>query len=112
MLYISMPASFPYKSNTIHNNRKISKIERIQKIDFIGASLLLAASVLLVSALEEGGTEYSWTSAVVLSLLLISLALWFLFFWWQKYQINRQGMQEPILPWRLLQDRFVMGLLL
>ena len=84
----------------------------VRHIDFLGAFLVLAASVLFVSALEEGGTEYEWKSSVVLSLLCLSVVLWVLFFIWQKVASNPGNAHEPILPWRLLTDRFTMGYLL
>lgn len=84
----------------------------VRKIDFLGAILLLSASLLFVSAMEEGGTEYAWKSSVVLSLLCLSVVLWILFFVWQKTADRRQDTHEPVLPWRLLQDRFTMGFLL
>ena len=81
-------------------------------MDILGALLLLAASLLFVSAVEQGGTESSWTSAVVLGLLCISVILWVLFFAWQRLLSERQNVREPVLPWRLLTDRFTLGFLL
>jgi hypothetical protein len=77
-----------------------------------GLLLLLGATTLLITALEEGGTRYSWHSSVTLSLIVISFAFWFSFVAWQWYQRIRNTTQEPIFPWRMARDRFVMGLLL
>ena len=112
MLFVAMPASFPYQPNETDKVRKSLQIRAVKRLDFTGALLLLAASILLVTALEEGGTEYSWTSAVVLAILCVSIVLWILFFCWEKYASSRHGMQEPVLPWRLVQNRFTMGFLL
>ncbi|KAL8901174.1 MAG: hypothetical protein Q9207_005333 [Kuettlingeria erythrocarpa] len=86
----------------------------VRKVDFLGALTLLAASILFVSAVEEGGTEYSWKSTIVLCLLCISVVLWIIFFVWQKWASSRrsQYQREPILPWRLLSNRFTVGFLL
>ena len=55
----------------------------IQQVDWVGAILLLAASILLVFALQEGGsTAYSWNSATIISTLTISGVCWIGFFAW------------------------------
>ena len=112
MLGVAMPAGFPYQMINSDNILKKFNLDAVRKLDFLGASLLLAASVLLITALEEGGTDYSWTSAAVSTLLCLSVVLWIIFFSWEKYASDRQGPQEPVLPWRLLQDRFTTGFFL
>ncbi|KAI4225156.1 MAG: hypothetical protein LQ349_007112 [Xanthoria aureola] len=42
-------------------------MKAVRKVDFLGAFTLLAASILFVTAIEEGGTEYPWKSAVVVN---------------------------------------------
>ena len=55
----------------------------IQQVDWVGAILLLVASILLVFALQEGGsTAYSWNSATIISTLTISGGCWIGFFAW------------------------------
>jgi hypothetical protein len=50
--------------------------ETLKKVDVLGAFLMLAASVLLVFALEEGGSRYPWnSSAVIGSLTLLASAV-------------------------------------
>ncbi|KAI4213593.1 MAG: hypothetical protein LQ351_003817 [Letrouitia transgressa] len=61
-------------------------MELIRRIDYFGATLLLAASVLFITALEEGGTEYSWHSALVLVLLVLSFFVWIAFLVREKLQ--------------------------
>ena len=112
MIFVAMPISFPYRSEKSEKFLQSFSTAGVRNIDFLGASLVLAASVLFVSALEEGGTEYPWKSSVVLSLLCLSIVLWVLFFLWQKVSSSRGDVHEPILPWRLLTDRFTMGFVL
>ncbi len=112
LLFISLPASFPYQSDVSQSMFTSFGMAAVQKLDFLGAFLLLAASVLFVSALEEGGTEYSWRSAVVLSQFCISILLWILFFAWQKVASGPHIAREPMLPWRLLTNRITLGFLL
>jgi len=101
-----MPAGFPYKSTSSDSMLKSFNMKAVRKVDFLGAFTLLAASILFVTAIEEGGTEYPWKSAVVLCLLCISVVLWIIFFWWQYWVSGRHDQQEPVLPWRLLTNRF------
>ena len=112
MLGLSLPASFPYQRNRSEGLLTSFDMAGVRKIDFLGAFLLLAASVLLVVALEEGGTEYPWKSATVLSLFCVSILLWIIFFILQKSTYGQKSKQEPVLPWRLLTNRHTMGFLL
>ena len=112
MIFLAMPVSYPYRSEKSDKTLQAFNMAGVKRIDFLGAFLVLAASILFVSALEEGGTEYPWKSVVVLSLLCLSVVLWILFFFWQKVASGRGDANEPILPWRLLTDRFTMGFLL
>lgn len=112
MIFLAMPASFPHQSTSSDSIRsKLNKVT-IWRFDFLGAFLLLGASILFVSAVEEGGTEYSWKSPVIIALLPLSTVLWIVFFFWEKYVSGRREAQEPVLPWRLIKDRFAMGFLL
>ena len=104
-----MPSVFPNEASKALRETKQSTLERIRKIDFLGFLLSLAASALLVAALEEGGTEYSWQSSVTLSLFVISLLLWICFPIWERFQASRKTTQEAVFPWRLAIDRFAMG---
>jgi len=88
--------------------RKFGK--KFGKLDLLGAVFLLAASALLIFALEEGGNQYSWKSAVILSSLSISLILWAGFIYWEKAVENRfKAAVEPVFPWRLTRNRFFIG---
>ncbi|KAL8650357.1 MAG: hypothetical protein Q9226_005183 [Calogaya cf. arnoldii] len=84
----------------------------VRKIDFTGATLLLAASVLLVAALEEGGTEYTWTSAVPLVLLFLSVFAWIAFFVRERMQSKKKVDFESVLPWQLFTNRFWASMIL
>lgn len=88
-----------------YSNSKLS-MASIRKIDFIGATMILAASVLLVAALEEGGTEYPWTSAVPLVLLILSVFAWIAFFVRERMQSKKKVDFESVLPWHLVTNRF------
>ena len=83
------------------------------KPDFIGAFLLLSASIMLVFALETGGNKYPWKSIPVTVSLTSSSCLWFLFFFWERLmEIYNKRLIDPIFPIRLTADRFFIGVLL
>jgi len=84
----------------------------MRRIDFLGVFLLLASSILLVTGIQEGGIRYAWSSAVVLVLLILAIVLMIGVTGWSKYFTYRKTMQESVLPWTILSDRYALGLLL
>ncbi len=69
--------------------------------------------VLLVFPLQQGGTQYPWHSATIMTTLILSAVLWVAFMTWQWWiDIHSKGRLEPIFPWRLARKRFYMGMLL
>lgn len=111
LLAFSIPFSFPYgSSNNFFHSIVSGKAWR--RVDFVGAFLSLAASVLIIFALEQGGVVYPWDSAAIVTTLVLSGILWLGFITWERQLSKGNGVCEPIFPWRLVHDRFVMGLLL
>ncbi|KAK3905124.1 drug resistance transporter EmrB/QacA subfamily [Staphylotrichum tortipilum] len=68
------------------------------RVDFPGAVSLLGASVLLVFALESGGTRYAWASAAVIAPLCLSGVLWVVFVVWEMRLERVGGVREPVFP--------------
>ncbi|KAF4338017.1 major facilitator superfamily transporter [Fusarium beomiforme] len=91
-----------------------SKVRRSNwvRIDVLGIVLLLAASVLLVFALEEGGTRYSWSSSVVISTLVIAIVLFVAFGFWEVHVESSTSKQEPVFPPSICKDRISSAMLL
>lgn len=81
-------------------------------MDFLGAAMLLTATLLFVAALEEAGAKYPWKSAYVISLLTLSGILWLLFLVWERKVTLTATTQEPVFPWRFVQSRVWVGMLL
>ena len=73
--------------------------------------LLLAASILLVFALEEAGQRYSWKSAVIISTITLAGFCWISFIGWEYFVDESRSSQEPIFPLRLLKDRIFVGMM-
>lgn len=89
---------------------KFSKAS-LSRIDILGAFLLLAASILLVFALEEGGTRYTWSSAMVVATITLAIFSWIAFVGWEYFVDRFTSLLEPIFPLRLLQDRILVGMM-
>lgn len=111
LIAFALPRNFP-DSRSTHDVCGASFKHNFRRLDILGTLLLLAASVCIVSALEEGGTEYKWTSAVVLALLIVGVIMSFIFLLWERHLPLRGKEPEPVFPWRMATDRFVMGNLL
>lgn len=88
---------------------KFSKAS-FDRIDGMGSLLLLTASVLLVFALEEAGTRYSWRSPAIVSTIVLAGVGWIGFVCWEHYVDKSGSAQEPIFPLRLLKDRVLVGM--
>ncbi|EPE26248.1 MFS general substrate transporter [Glarea lozoyensis ATCC 20868] len=110
---IGMPSRFPHQRTPLPD-RKQSVLTRnnFRRVDVLGFFFLLGASILVVTALQEGGTRYPWTSPVTLVLLVVGIVFWFFFGFWEWYQSKRKTPQEPVMPWRLATNRYVAGLFL
>jgi EmrB/QacA subfamily drug resistance transporter len=83
--------------------KRLPRHERPHELDVLGAVLLVAATVTLMLALHDGGTNYAWISPQILGLAVASLALWLLFVW----RIRRA--HEPLIPLSILGNRVVSG---
>ena len=111
LLYISRPFGFPYGESTGFFRAMVTNKEW-KRVDFFGAFASLVASILLVFALQQGGVIYAWNSATIVAIFIVSAALWAIFIAWERHLSASNTTSEPIFPWRLAQNRFVLGLLL
>ncbi|KAJ2692031.1 hypothetical protein GGH99_001997 [Coemansia sp. RSA 1285] len=76
--------------------------EKLLRIDFGGALIMMFGIVFILLALSWGGREYSWSSARVLSFLIIGVIAVLGFFYYEN-----KIPSEPILPFRRLRTRNV-----
>ncbi|KAF2970349.1 hypothetical protein GQX73_g3234 [Xylaria multiplex] len=113
--FLFIPKNFPhhgqpnYKSKTIGDMVAKSTLDRI---DIPGTILVLFATVALTAAFEEAGKRFEWRSAYVITLLTLSGFLWIALAIWERYVTRSNTVREPILPWRFLLNREMMGILL
>ncbi|KAM7187582.1 Major facilitator superfamily domain containing protein [Rhypophila sp. PSN 637] len=61
---------------------------------------------------NRAGTVYAWNSEPIISTFVISGDLWVVWLAWQRRLSLAGGICEPVFPWRLACNRFVLGLLL
>ncbi|TKA61554.1 hypothetical protein B0A49_11826 [Cryomyces minteri] len=81
---------------------KVTDKSRIKRVDFLGASTLTAALVLLLLGLNSGGNIVPWTHPLVLTTLPLSAVALAIFVY-----VEDRVASEPIIPVRLLLDRTV-----
>lgn len=78
---ITLLVSWPRQIST-RKSPKVS-LQSLRSVDFLGALLLLAASALLVFAIQEaGGDSYAWNSGTIIGTLVVSSVCWLAFFVW------------------------------
>jgi EmrB/QacA subfamily drug resistance transporter len=88
--------AFVVLQKTLH----LPTIKRDVKIDYLGATLIMAGISLLLVWVSLAGTNFDWISGtsaglVAASLVLIALALW----------VEARIASEPVIPLRLFRDR-------
>jgi hypothetical protein len=83
-----------------------------KRLDILGALLMVATLVLLATGLQQAAQGYSWTSGMVLGMLVTCVPLAVAFFTWQWYATTRRSNPEPVFPWRICQDRRRIGMIM
>ncbi|KAI1072877.1 hypothetical protein LB507_011464 [Fusarium sp. FIESC RH6] len=111
LLAFSVPFNFPYGESDRFFHSLASK-QVWKRADFVGMVVSLVASILIVFALEQGGVAYPWGSGAIVSTFVLSGVLWIAFVVWERVLSKKDGVREPMFPWSLVHNRFVMGLLL
>ena len=107
-----LPSNFPFQGRPSMQRPRIFSKESIQRIDFLGAFLLIGANLTLVTALLEASTSYSWSSPVIIALLVVSAILWMIFVAWEWFATKDTTRMEPVFPFRFFHNRYWMGMLL
>ncbi|CAO3635867.1 unnamed protein product [Cunninghamella echinulata] len=79
---------------------KIDFKQELGKIDFIGIVLWAIGVISFVLALSWGGSTYAWNSAVVITLLCVSIPVIIIFGLWE-----RKFAPHPMIPKRIFKNR-------
>lgn len=104
-----LPNEFPYHGS---RPKPTDNKRSLRRVDFIGTLLLVGANLLLVTALLEASTDYTWSSAVTIALLTLSAILWVCFVVWEYFATKETWAMEPVFPFRFITNRYWMGMLL
>ena len=114
VIAICIPNNFPYHGQTQQASRYSSFLSThaLKRVDFVGAAMLLVATLFLVAALQEAGLDYQWNSGFVIALLTISGVTWIAFLVWERRTTMAATKREPVFPWRFIQNRVWLGMLL
>ncbi|RDL37716.1 MFS general substrate transporter [Venustampulla echinocandica] len=81
----------------------------LAQVDWVGVVLSLTASLCLLIPLEEGGSEFAWSSILIVLLLAVSGISWVGFAIWEWLVTRREAVWKilPIFPFRLVQRRVI-----
>ena len=116
LVLITIPRNFPHHGipPSLHQTqtlRRSSLRAQLLRADFVGTTLLLSATVFLVTAFEEAGVQYQWHSAFIIAVLVVSAVSWIAFLAWSRKITHMEGLREPVFPWRFVESRVCMALL-
>ncbi|KAF2758475.1 MFS multidrug transporter-like protein [Pseudovirgaria hyperparasitica] len=105
ILCIAIPNFFPYHNRPQERNR--ISYASLRRLDIVGALLFLGVSVPLVTALEEGGIDYEWSSGLIIALLLVSGLCLLLFTAWETLGSQINSALVPVLSWEFVERRCI-----
>ncbi|KAG9762870.1 MFS general substrate transporter, partial [Aureobasidium melanogenum] len=101
--YINLPIgaltiimiAFLLRVPRLDNAEQLSLWQRIKKLDLVGASLLILATVCLLLALQWGGTTYPWNDSRMIALFVVGGVLTVAF----AYSQSRLGSKATLPPY-------------
>lgn len=85
----------------VRYNKEMSFLEKMKRIDYGGNLMLLGATISVLYALTYGGTKFPWSSADVVTPLVIGLIGLGVFLWFE----TTKWVKEPVMPPRLFGNR-------
>jgi len=101
IFWINIPMGLAALAVTSTILRRLPRYERPHQLDFVGAALIVLASVSFMLALNMGGVRYPWTSPPILALIGTALVVGALF-------VRRMlTAPEPLIPIVILKNPIV-----
>ena len=94
IFWLNIPLGLIALGLTSASLRQLPRHDRPHRLDIIGALLIMMASVAFMLALTLGGARYPWTSAPIIGLFALSLAIGVLFV------MRLMTAREPLIPSR------------
>jgi MFS family permease len=101
IFWLNIPMGLAALVITTRLLRRLPRYERPHRLDFVGAVLIVSASVSFMLALNLGGVRYPWTSPAILALIAVALIMGTLFV------VRLITAPEPLIPISILSNPIV-----
>src|SRR5581483_4237034 len=99
IFWMNIPLGLIALALTLTLLRKLPRHEQPHRLDFLGAALIMSASVAFMLALSMGGVSYPWTSLPILSLFGLAAVVG------AGFVVRLRTAPEPLIPLSILNDR-------
>jgi EmrB/QacA subfamily drug resistance transporter len=99
IFWMNIPLGLLAMTLTLTLLRKLPRHERPHRLDFLGAIMIMTASVAFMLGLSMGGVRYPWTSPAVLALFGLALAVG------AGFVVRLLTAPEPLIPLAILSNR-------
>jgi len=99
IFWINVPLGAISMVMTARALRRLPRHDRPHQLDILGVTLMVAATVALLLALDWGGTHYRWVSWQIVGLIAVSAALWLL------CALRLLTAREPFIPLAIVGGR-------
>lgn len=109
---VGMPKNFPYHGQQNRPPMQIWSRATLSKMDTPGFILLVMATLSFTACFQEADSRFPWRSAFVMTLLIGTVVIWSALLWWERRVTLGETLREPVLPWRFIQNRAMVGILL
>ncbi len=99
IFWLNLPLGLAAIFFTLRVMRGLPSHERSHKLDFLGAALIVVATVAFMFAISSGGIRFPWSSPLIVGLLAFSAAVAALF-------VGRlKTAAEPLIPLSILKNK-------
>jgi EmrB/QacA subfamily drug resistance transporter len=99
IFWMNIPLGLIAMALTLTLLRRLPRHERPHRLDFLGALLIMAASVAFMLALSMGGVRHPWTSLPILALFAVALVVG------AAFVMRLLTAPEPLIPLTILSNR-------
>ncbi len=99
IFWLNIPLGLIAIALTLTLLRRLPRRERRHSLDFLGAGLVMTASVAFMLGLSLGGVRYAWTDPAILGLFGIAVVVG------AGFVVRLLTAPEPLIPLSILSDR-------
>lgn len=109
---VGVPKNFPYHGQRNRAPTQTWSKATLSRMDIPGFILLVMATLSFTACFQEADSRFPWNSAFVITLLIGTVVIWSALLWWERRVTLGETLREPVLPWRFIQNRAMVGILL